>query len=94
MSADVVSMDEFRRRRFAPPPSATPILSRYTRDRLKALQLEQQFGSDAVAAWWRETQRRFFAGGMAGAFIVSGLAVLALWGLMYLVDAFAWGALS
>lgn len=91
MSDDtVISMEEWRRRRFAAPPSATPVLTGATRRRLKALQAEQSLGADAVGAWYREAQRALFASHVLRGIAFTVLWLLGLWGAVALLAVTAW----
>lgn len=78
MMADVISMDEFRRRRFAPPRRATPVLpSRLTRDRLRAIHAEA-IGGAPLASWLRAWQRQLFVINFSVGIAIFGSAILLL----------------
>ena len=91
MSDDtIVSLAEWRHRRFAPPRAAQPVLSRATRRTVQALQVSEQHerlvGENAFDAFRLQLQIGLFAERLALGLAVTGALVLAGW--------LAWGRMA
>lgn len=82
-AADIIDLAEFRRRRFAPPRSTHGILSRATRNRIAALQVDSRFKREGLADWLRYTTLRAL-------FIAKFFRGLIITGLVIGVVVFAW----
>jgi hypothetical protein len=75
----VVDLEEWRRRRFAPPRTAHANLSRATRARLGALQLDGRLGAGAADGLRRRTLGTLAAEWFAWGVAIVGAIVVVAW---------------